>query len=202
LSNGFGEIKSEIRVLGFDDGSFEPSDEKTSLVGAVMRGGKEVEGFLVDEVEVDGNSVTSTIVKMIENSKHKDQLRVVLTSGITFGGFNVFDLEEFFEKTKIPIIVVSRDEPDMGAVKDALKNLSDWEKKWEKLRKADGVVPIEGAGPEGSKSTVYVQHRGISLDKVEELVKLTSTYSSIPEPLRISHMVGTAISRGESTGSS
>lgn len=202
MSNSFGDVKSEIRVLGFDDGSFEPSDESTSLSGVIMRGGEEVEGFLVDEVEVDGNAVTSTMVQMIEDSRHKDQLRVVLMSGITFGGFNVLDIDKFFDEIGIPVIIVSRDKPDMEAVKDALKNLSDWEEKWEKLRKAGGVVPVEGVGPEGGGSTVYVQFRGIDLEKVEEIVNLTSTNSSIPEPLRIAHMVGTAISQGESTGSS
>ncbi len=167
-----------------------------------MRGGGEVEGFLIDEVEVDGNAVTSTMVRMVEDSRHEDQLRVVLMSGITFGGFNVLDIDEFFDEVGIPVIVVSRDEPDMEAVKDALKNLSDWEEKWEKLRKAGGVVPVDEVGPEGRESKVYVQFRGIDLEKVEEIVRLTSTCSSIPEPLRIAHMVGSAISQGESTGSS
>ncbi len=93
----FKEVKSEIRVLGFDDGHFDHSDDETCLVGVLMRGGEWMEGVMVDDVVVDGENVTSRIVEMIERSKHREQVRVVMTSGITFGGFNVLDIDRFYE---------------------------------------------------------------------------------------------------------
>ncbi len=197
----FGEIKSEIRIIGFDDGSFEAgSDDKTCLVGVVMRGGEGVDGVLVNDVEIDGWDSTSTIVKMIEDSRHKEQLRVILTSGITFGGFNVLDIDKVYEETGLPVIVVSRDRPDMESVKKALKNLSDWEERWEKLVSAGDVVPVEGVGSENRKSTIFIQVRGMKVEDAKKLVSMVSTRSSIPEPLRLAHLIGTAISRGESVG--
>lgn len=197
----FGKIKSEIRTIGFDDGSFEPgSDDRTCLVGVVMRGGDWVDGVLVNDVEIDGKDVTSTIIKMIENSRHKEQLRVVLTSGITFGGFNVLDIDKVYEETGLPIIVVSRNRPDMESVKKALKNLPDWEERWEKLVSAGDIFPVERVGSENKKSTVFIQVSGMSLEDAKELVRLVSTRSSIPEPLRLAHLIATAISRGESVG--
>ncbi len=197
----FGEIKSEIRTIGFDDGSFESdSEEKTCLVGVVMRGGEWVDGILVDDVEIDGWDSSSTIVKMVENSRHKEQLRVILTSGITFGGFNVLDIDKVYEETGLPVIVVSRDEPDMESVRKALKNLPDWEGRWEKLVSAGDIVPVERVGSENRKSKVFIQFRGIGLEDAEEIVRVASTRSSVPEPLRLAHLIGTAISRGESIG--
>ena len=35
---------------------------------------------------------------MIKNSRHHNQLRVIMLDGITYGGFNVVDIEEPTEK--------------------------------------------------------------------------------------------------------
>ncbi len=197
----FREIKPEIRILGFDDGSFESEfDEKCCLVGVVMRGGEWVDGVLVDEISIDGFDSTSTIIDMIESSRHKDQLRVVLSSGITFGGFNVLDVGRVYEETGLPVIVVSREEPDMDSVKSALKNLENWEDRWEKLVSAGDIIPVERVGSGERKSTIYIQVEGMGVEDAKELVDMVATRSSIPEPLRLAHLIGTAISRGESVG--
>ncbi|KXA98117.1 hypothetical protein AKJ37_01245 [candidate division MSBL1 archaeon SCGC-AAA259I09] len=197
----FREIKPEIRTIGIDDGAFEPDSEgETCLVGVVLRGGKWIDGVLVDEVEIDGRDSTSTIIDMIENSRHKDQLRVVLTSGITFAGFNVLDIDEIFKKTDLPVIVVSREKPDMHSIKKALKNLPDWEERWEILTSTEKIIPVTRKNSDRRKSTVYIQVKGMGEEEAKELVRLTSTRSSVPEPLRLAHLIATAISRGESVG--
>lgn len=197
----FRSIKPEIRTIGIDDGSFEPNTEgETCLVGVVMRGGEWVDGVLVDEVEIDGMDSTSTLIDMIKPSRHKEQLRVILTSGITFAGFNVLDVNEVFEKTGLPVIVVSREKPDMPSVKQALQNLGDWEKRWEKLNSAGDLIPVERKDSQGRKSTVYIQVRGMDEEDAKDVIHVTSTKSSIPEPLRLAHLIATGVSRGESVG--
>lgn len=197
----FRSIKSEIRIVGIDDGSFEPHTEgKTCLVGVVSRGGEWIDGILVDEVEIDGMDSTSTIVDMINKSRHKEQLRAILTSGITFAGFNIIDMNKIFEETGLPVIVVSREKPDMESVKRALKNLPDWEERWDILSSAGSIISVEPEGPESRKGTTYIQMRGIKEEDAEEIVRRTSTRSSIPEPLRVAHLIATGITRGESVG--
>lgn len=197
----FGNLKSEIRVLGIDDGSFEPdAGENTCLVGVVTRGGQWIDGVLADEVEVDGMDSTSTLVDMIERSRHKEQVRVILTSGITFGGFNVLDVRKVSETTDLPVIVVSREEPDMDSVKEALKNIPDWEDRWSILNSAGEITPVEVKNPVGGEGTVYIQVVGMRREDAEEIVSMTSTRSLIPEPLRLAHLIATGISRGESVG--
>lgn len=197
----FHSIKPEIRTLGIDDGSFEPHTEgRTCLVGAVSRGGRWVDGVLVDEVKIDGMDSTSIIVDMINKSRHKEQLRVILTSGITFAGFNVLDVGEVFEKTGLPVVVVSRERPDMISVKRALKNLPNWERRWEILNSAGDIVSVETENSGGRVSTVYIQVKGIKLGDAKKIIRMTSTRSSIPEPLRMAHLIATGISRGESVG--
>lgn len=197
----FRDIKPEIRTIGLDDGSFEPHAEgETCLVGVVTRGGEWVDGILVNEVEIDGDDSTTTIIDMIEKSRHKEQLRVILTSGITFAGFNVLDIEKVFEKTGLPVIVVSRDKPDMQSVKKALKNLDDWEERWDILNSAGEIIPVERENTDERKSTVYIQTKGIDMEDAKKIVQITSTRSSLPESLRLAHLIATAISRGESVG--
>jgi hypothetical protein len=41
---------------------------------------------------------------------------------------------------------------------------------------------------------------GITRSDAEKLVKLTSTRSLLPEPLRVAHLIATGIVRGESVG--
>lgn len=198
----FREIKSEIRLIGIDDGSFDAeTDDETCLVGVVFRGGKWIDGVMVDNVELDGTDSTSRIIDMINDSRHKEQLRVILTSGITFGGFNVLDVEELYEETGLPVIVVTREKPDMDAVREALKNLPNWKDRWEKIESMGTPVPVQmEKGDVRRSDTIYIQTKGITKKDAKELVRMSSTRSSIPEPLRIAHLIATAIARGESVG--
>lgn len=197
----FRSIKPEIRILGIDDGSFEPhNQEKTCLVGVIMRGGQWMDGVIVDDVEIDGMNSTQTIIDIIENSRHKEQLRVVITSGITFGGFNVLNIGKVFAETGLPVIVVSREEPDMDSVKKALQNLPNWKEKWEILNSAGEITRVKVEDPSGHKRTIYIQMKGIKEKDAKEIVSMTSTRSSIPEPIRLAHLIATGISRGESVG--
>ena len=197
----FREVKPEIRTIGIDDGTFDSeNEERTCLVGVVTRGGNAMDGVIVDEVDIDGMDSTSTIVDMINGSRHKEQLRVIMTNGVTFAGFNVLDLEEVFEETGLPVIAVVREEPDLRSVKEALQNLPDWEKRWEILDSAGDLVPVSIEGCGDRKSKIFIQYKGIDEKDAKEVVRMTSTRSSIPESLRLAHLIATGISRGESVG--
>ena len=82
-------MKPEIRVLGLDDAPFERDDEEVLVVGTIFRGSNFMDGLLSTEVAVDGDDATGKIIKMVNSSRHKPQLKVIMTDGIAFGGFNV-----------------------------------------------------------------------------------------------------------------
>lgn len=197
----FREVKPEIRVMGFDDGSFEPQTEGEAwLVGVVTRGGHWIDGILSNKIEIDGMDSTPTIIDMVNESRHKEQVRVIMTSGITFVGFNIVDINRVFEETGIPVIVVSRKDPDLPAVKRALKNFPDWEERWEILSSAGEIRSIKSVGTRTQENLIYVQTAGIEWEDAEEIIHTTTTRSLIPEPLRVAHLIATGISRGESVG--
>jgi len=191
----FWDIKPEIRVLGIDDGAFKPhSRENVLLVGVLSRGGSWVDGVLSTRVAVDGTDSTRRVIEMVNQSKHKGQLRVIMTDGATFAGFNVVDIHDVFAQTGIPVIAVSRERPNLKEVKRAVKNLSDWHGRWEIIKKAGKVYPVR---TRAKAAPVYIQIAGIKRTDAEQIVKLTATRSFVPEPLRVAHLIARGITYGE-----
>ncbi|WP_440946785.1 DUF99 family protein [Methanosarcina sp. T3] len=188
-------IKPEIRVMGIDDSAL--LNEKVMIVGTVFRGGDWMDGVLRSEITRDGLDATEVIVTMIKNSKHYGQLRVIMLDGVTYGGFNVVDIEELYRETGLPVIVVMRAYPDFEKIRSALKHFSDGELRWEIIKKAG---KIEKLVTEKNGTPIYIQKAGIGIKSAEKIVRLTSIRSNIPEPLRVAHLIATGIIFGESRG--
>lgn len=190
-------LKSEIRILGFDDGAFTPrSRELVPVIGVIFRGGKFLDGVLKTEVEVDGMDATEKIIKLVNSSRHKQQLKVIMFDGITMAGFNIVDIKKVFEETKLPVIVVNRKLPDLDKVKRALKKFKDFEARWKAVENAG---PLKECYVKEFKK-LYFQSIGVKDDVGKEIIKLSCTRGNIPEPLRIAHIIATGIVRGESYG--
>jgi len=194
----FWQIKPEIRILGVDDGPFEPrSRGMVPLVGVVFRGGQWLEGVLRTYIERDGTDVTERLVDMVNKSRHRGQLRVILVDGPTFAGFNVLDARKVFRETGLPVIMVSRKLPNMEEIRKAVEHLPRWKERWRILKSAGRIYPVM-TGSSGAQ--IYMQVVGINKADAESVVKLTSTRSLVPEPLRVAHLIATAMVRGESYG--
>lgn len=188
----FNTIKPEIRILGIDDGFFIPHEEGLVLVvGVVFRGGYWLDGVMHTTVKVDGFDATEKIISMTITSPHHNQLRIIMLNGITFAGFNVVDIQEINTKTGLPVIVVTKKKPNFTQIKKALKNLSQSESRWEIIKSAG--PPIEVL-TRGGRKKVYMQTSGISEEDAKKIIKLTSTRSSIPEALRVAHLVASGVS--------
>jgi len=188
-------MKNQVRVLAFDDGPFKFSDTHTPLVGALVRLPNYVEAVLVGKVEVDGTDAGEVVAKLIHDSRYKEQAKAVLLDGAAVGGFNVIDIDALSQETGLPVVTVTRDEPDMNAVKSALKkNFDDWEARYgilsrRKLRKMDtGYNPI------------CYDCAGMKPSEAEHIIKKSIVRGAMPEPLRIAHIIAAAFARGESKG--
>lgn len=193
LSNeSFRVVKPEIRVLGVDDGAFVPHTKGlVSVVGVVFRGGYWLDGVLHTKVGIDGFDATEKISSMITSSPHHKQLRVVMLNGITFAGFNIVDIKMLNEKTKLPVIVVTREKPNLPEIQAALKNLDRAEERWRIVLSVG--EPFE-VSTRKTKERIYLQIAGISRETAEEIVRRTSTRSNIPEALRVAHLIASGIS--------
>jgi uncharacterized protein len=186
-------IKPEIRILGIDDSAL--LNEKVMIVGAVFRGGDWIDGILRADITKDGLDATEVICKMIKKSKHYGQIRAVILDGITYGGFNLVDIQMLYRETGIPVIVVMRSYPDFEKIKSALKYFPDGETRWAIIKRAGEIERIYG-----ENSPIYIQRTGIGMETVKKIIRLTSIRSNIPEPLRVAHLIATGIILGESRG--
>lgn len=192
----FRDVKKEIRILGVDDSPFDKfKDKKTALIGVVFRGGSYLEGVLKKEVEVDGDDATEAIVKMVKSTRHRGHLRVLMLSGITFGGLNIVDIEKLYRETSLPVIIVTRRLPDLSAMKKAISRVKNPDEKIRRLLAAGDLYEIGVGG-----KRVVVQKTGVSLKDAGEIVRLSIVRGLIPEPLRVAHIIASGVTKGDSKG--
>jgi len=190
-------IKREIRIVGFDDGPFTPRTKgKVPVIGVVFRGGDFLDGVIKTEIAIDGMDATDTMIKIVNQSKHKEQLRVIMLKGITIGGFNMINIFKLYKKTGLPVIAINRKGPNLKKIKTALQNFDDFEDRWKCIEDAGKInkMKIE------KDKNIYFQFKGLKQNEVEEVIRLSCTRSLIPEPLRVAHLIASALIKGESGG--
>ena len=184
-------MKDEARVLGIDDGYFLKHGGKNVLVvGAIIRGNKGLEGVLSCHITKDGSDSTKRLIGLVNGSRHKNQLRYIMTNGTTLGGFNLLDINELYEKTRVPVLAVLRKRPDQQKVERALSHLPDKRKRLDKIRKAGQIY---------SHRRLYFQMAGLSEREAKELIDKTVKIGNLPEPVRIAHLIASGVTYGEST---
>ena len=184
-------LKKEMRVIGIDDAPFNKFMKgKVLVIGAVFRGGSWLDGVLSTKVNVDGNDATKKIIEMINNSRFKPQLQCIFLDGIAVGGFNIIVVKKLSKKAKLPVIIIIRRKPDLEKIKKILI----------KINKKNKIKLLEKAGPVVPAGKIYIQLTGISIEKAKEILKITCTRSHIPEAIRLSHIIASGITHGESRG--
>lgn len=194
----FRNIKQEIRILGIDDAPFVPhTNQQVMLIGTVFRAGTWLDGVLRTYITVDGNDATNSLIEMVNKSRHLEQLGVMMLDGITFGGFNVVNIQRIFQETGVPVIVIMRKYPDLDKIKKALKNFPDWEERWNHILKAGKIYKVDKIH---DQEPIYMQISGIHKEDARNIVTLSATRSAIPEPIRAAHIIAAGVTTGESKG--
>jgi hypothetical protein len=164
-------------------------------VGVVMRGNQYIEGVLHDIITIDGMDATSVCEEMITKTRYYTQLKAVLFDGATLGGFNIVDVNLLWEHTQIPIITVTRKQPDFEKISDALQaHFSDWKQRLSLLKKGRMYKMDTAHNP------IFIKCLGVSFSQAKEIITLATIRGVIPESLRVAHIVASGISRGESYG--
>lgn len=187
-------MKSEVRIIGWDDCAFSFRQKKVIAIGVIYRGGSFIDGVLSTKIDKDGNDATERIANAILSSRHYDQLSYIMLDGITLAGFNVVDIRELNKKTKLPVIAVQRKKPDMKEFLAALKNFNDYKKKLLKVKKAGKFFRFSINGKK-----ILCQKSELGTAECSDLLKITCIHSNVPEPLRVAHLIASGLS-GESRG--
>lgn len=159
------------------------------VVGVVYAGGR-IEGVLSTNVRRDGANATARLVETVQQSRFGAHLQAVLLQGIAFAGFNVVDIERLHAALGLPVVVVARKSPDLGAIRRALlTKVPGGARKWRLIEKAGAMEETNG---------VFVQRAGISMCAASRLLEALAVHGKLPEPLRVAHMVAAGVTLGES----
>ena len=179
-------------IVAFDDAPFKPEQcDPVKVVGTVFADLR-LDGILIGEIEKDGRDAADAICRLIQGSRFKEHVQLVMLQGIAFGGFNVIDLFEIHRMLQLPVLVLARHRPDLEAMRRALLNhLQDGACKWQLIEKAGPMEPV---------AKIWMQRVGLSVGQATEVVQRTAVHSHIPEPIRAAHLIAGALINGESRG--
>jgi len=178
-------IKKEIRIIGIDECIPKNGLVKgTLIIGVIFRGRLFFDGLIdsiIDSEEFDANE---EIARMIMNSRYFDELRIVMLSKLVFGKTNALDLKRFYEKIKLPIIVVNKNRNEKNTEKFMSKE------DYEVLKRLDERKLFK---VNGSIKPFHVRFYGIDEDEVIKILKASCIEGEIPEPLRVAKTLIKAI---------
>ena len=177
-----------LRTIGFDDAPFSDGSELVSISGVICSKTR-FEGMVWGDIEKDGLDVNETICQLLAKSKFLEQLNLLLTDGITFGGFNVVDLPYLAGELQIPCIALMRRHPDLPKFFSAMEHVD---------RRDERKRRIEAAGPIHEQGGFFFQVAGCEVDQAALALQQVTDTGDVPEPLRLAHLIGAAVKLGES----
>lgn len=186
-------MKNYPITIGFDDAkfTFNSGSKTTDLIGITCQGTRMV-GMVKKEIIIDGDNATEVLIELTkQNEKH---VQYIVTDTITFGGFNIIDLEKVYKVTQKPIIAVTEKIVDLEAVRKAVvkKFPNKYKDKLQYIVNAGELYEtfIETAG---GYSKIYFHSKGIQISEVDSLLNKICIDSKIPEPVRLAHIIGKAL---------
>lgn len=177
-----------------------------------------MDGVVSGKIRRDGSDSTRTMIELIQSSQFREQLRVILLQGIAVGGFNVVDVHELSAALALPVLVITRRQPDLGAIERALfsgdppgrPRVIGAHRKWRLIRAAGEMERLEpsrralrratASGQPASGQRLWIQRVGISLSAAREIIEATTLHGNVPEPLRLAHLIAGGIVAGRSRG--
>jgi len=179
-------------VLGIDDGPFDKrSDEQVTVVGVMMEADDLVEAVAVTDFPLDGDDATEFLAGWIAGLRFVSALHAVVLGGITIAGLGVVAIARLAERLGLPVLAVNRQAPEDEPLIRALRTAG-----------LDDRIGIVETTPRAWRLSdgLYVAHAGTSREDAERILRATLKKSQLPEPLRLAHIIGSAIARGQSYG--
>ncbi len=174
-------MKSGTRFLGIDDASHEKfSDTETYLVGVAYRGTEFIKDIRKTKIQVDGGDATEKVIKLY-NSAEASAIGCILLDGISFAGLNIVDLEKIHNETGVPVVSVTKNQPDREKFYEALEIVGNEDGFWE-LEDPEELELSDGK--------VYLQYAGISKEGAKDAVEKSIIHGQVPECIRVADMIG------------
>ena len=181
--------KKQIRAIGFDDAPFTRHQSKKVNISGIVCANTRFEGMVWGVCEVDGNDATEALCQLLIGKKFLPQLHLVLLDGIGFGGFNLVDLPLLSQKLQLPCVAVMRKLPNLDKMKRAMSRLPDYQQRLRTLQKAGEIYHY---------APFFFQVCGEHPEVIARVLAQITDRGKVPEALRIAHLIGAAVIKGES----
>jgi uncharacterized protein len=179
-------------VLGIDDAPFDKKQQRpVRLVAVLMEGNDLVEGMALGEFPVDGADATGFLADWIKAMRWEAAVQAVVLGGITLAGLGLIDINELAQRIGIPVLAVNRRPTAKSRIGEALTAAG----------LADRLPIVQRSSPAiRIRPGLYVAFAGTDQRHAIALIEATIRKSRMPEPLRVAHLIASALERGQSRG--
>lgn len=178
-------------LLGVDDGPFDERQPTVPLVAVMMEGATIVEAVAIGRFPVDGEDAAAHLAAWIAGFRFRSAIQGVVLGGITVGGLGVVDVVTLAEALGVPVLVVTRRQPDNRELGAALEAAG-------LAHRRDVLARIPRAYR--LRDGLFLAHAGGTRVAAERLAEASLSKANLPEPLRVAHLVARAVVLGESKG--
>ena len=179
-------------VLGVDDAPFVKGQAgAVPIVGVMMEGATLVEGVALGAFPVDGEGATDYLAGWIAGLRWYEALQAVVLGGITIAGLGLIDVPVLAARLGLPVITATRRDTARSDLGEALR-AAGFANRLAILHRALPAHRLEDG--------LYIAVAGTDLPHAEHLIRATLNKASLPEPLRIAHLIGAALVQGSSRG--
>ncbi|AFZ69798.1 hypothetical protein Calag_0002 [Caldisphaera lagunensis DSM 15908] len=178
------------KIIACDDGEVKKLGYGKTLVSCISY--KEVwpENIKIGFVHTDGLDATSVLSYLIKTLANNEK-SVVLFDSITIAGFNVISLPGIQKLTNLPSIVIYNYKPSIKNLLKALRpHFEDSYIRELALNQLKEIKKIET-----NRGVLYIVNRGVNKEEAIQLINSYQFYSTIPEPLRMSHIISSHLSK-------
>ncbi|MCL4336451.1 MAG: DUF99 family protein [Candidatus Thermoplasmatota archaeon] len=187
-------MKENVRILGIDDGPFlREIDTDTVLTGVLMRLDGTIERIMVSRIQIDGSDILPTLKSFLADL-NKLRVYAIVSEGVTFGGFNLIVPEEFTAITGIPYISVTKSQGELDSMISAIDkhclNPSYYR---------DKIAQLKPVRKKIYATDFTINIAGIPVEEAMILLKRLMKVGTVPEPVRIAHMISSAVRSVENT---
>jgi len=184
--------RSRPHVLGIDDGPFDKAQAgEVPIIAVMMEAATLVEGVAVSSFPVDGAGATAFLASWVRGLRWHAALQAVVLGGVTLAGLGVVDIELLAEQLGVPVLSVTRRDTADSELAQALRAAG----------LTDRLAILEctpRAQPMGEG--IFAACAGIDVAGAERILRSTLGKANLPEPLRVAHLIGAALVKGESRG--
>ncbi len=189
----FGNLENmRPHVLGIDDAPFhKDQSQDVPIVGVMMEASTLVEGIAIGSFPVDGEGATDYLAQWITGLRWHLTLQAVVLGGITFAGLGIIDLENLAQHLALPVITVTRHNPVQSRLRHALA-VAGFHSRLSLLERIPPAHQLEPG--------LYAAIAGAELTYAAQIIRATLNKARFPEPLRLAHLIGTALVSGQSKG--